>query len=142
MIENTKIQTTKENPIFAPNPEYLESNAVWIAHLSDGSIAYEWKDPCWSEFKDYVESNNLKVVNLGVKFRSNVLFPLPENAEGYAVIGGCAAELMSGLNFTFKKIGYIQGDKLITFQYSLPALIFLEREERDVSGNSHLIIKN
>lgn len=117
--------------------EYIESNAVWVALLSNGESVTQderFVQNAWYLLKEKCKKEKLNIEKIWVKFRSNVSWHiLPEKAEGYFFI----KSLLQGFgdssiakSYTF---GYIVGDKVYTKRIKIPELVFMEEGERDLS---------
>ena len=75
--------------------EYFEDKTCWIAELSNGVLVYqddgretEKEYSSWIRLKEYLKENNLNIIRLFLKFRSNVLDVIPSNKEGYFFFNG------------------------------------------------------
>lgn len=65
-----------------PDDDYLESNTIWIASLSNGETIYRddtLNEYMWLDLKQYVEQNELSILSVRLKFRSHVVhLPNPQ----------------------------------------------------------------
>jgi len=136
--------------------EYISNldSTIWIAKLSDGTFAYQddgrpgYSISSWCRLKNYCVENNVKVIGLKVKFRSNEV-ELPEGKYAYFWKGALTGSFI----FNAKKprvknkhhylIGYIEEsdkDRLRVFKYKVPEILLIEEEIRNVKDEEESII--
>lgn len=120
--------------------EYFEDKTCWIAELSNGVLVYqddgretEKEYSSWIRLKEYLKENNLNIIRLFLKFRSNVLDVIPSNKEGYFFSMGIIGMMSSNQNVNFYLIGSIENNKVKIKKIKIPELVVFDEEIRDIS---------
>lgn len=121
--------------------------AHWVAELSNGQLVYQddgrpnSTNSAWDRLARYLTTNNLKIRDLWLKFRSNELRFLPSNADGYYFCKAAAAFLGSTGFFSYN-MGYLTNNKVVVYSYRVPELICYLTEEREISECGTRLILN
>ena len=116
---------------------HMEGNAIWVVKLNDGTLVYqddhtEQQPSAWERLWQHCAENNLYIVDMYVKFRSNV-HHLQSNQHGY-FFSKCATGHF-GNNKTFHSfvVGTLLSGRLRVCKLSIPELLVEWEEERDPS---------
>lgn len=119
---------------------FIVGQPIWTAVLSDGTVVYQDDDrpdyeesSAWLRLKQYVAENNLSVVNLGVKFRTNQIW-LEPNKEGYFFCKVAGANWDGGPTYHFYNIGFIEDNVAHIKQYRLPELTIFQEFSRHLDN--------
>lgn len=103
--------------------EYRDSNAIWVAKLSDGTTASQY-DHCqnsWWLLKDRLKDTNIKIEKLWLQARSNKLEILPEHASGYFFIKSMGGPI--GAATKLYKIGFcLDENRIKCYSVAVPEL--------------------
>lgn len=112
---------------------------IWVALLSDNTKVYmDNNNPiyeetsAWLRLKTYCQNNNLNIKSLTFQFRSNIIKPLPEDAEGYFFRNGLMG-FPNGLNIGLFFAGYLKDEKVYITRIGVPEMLIIENEIRDIS---------
>lgn len=123
--------------------EYFEEKTYWIAELSNGETVYQddgknenYEHSAWIRLKKYIEDNNLSINKFYVRFRSNIIYPLQENCDGYFFSIGIIGMMSSEENVNFYILGYVLNNKVMIKKIKIPELIVFDEEEREISNCS------
>lgn len=117
------ITTKKDDKLI----KYMESNAVWIAKLSNGETAYQddgvydYDTASWYRLFDYCQENGLYVVDFRIAFRSHTEIICKDSDGvlfGQGVSGGIGGYLKQ-----FYLTGILDGDTLVVKKWVVPELI-------------------
>ena len=115
--------------------EYFEDKTCWVAELSNGESIYQDdknQTSTWKELKKYVIENNLLINKIYVRFRSNIIYPLDENSDGYFFSVGIIAMMTSSKNINFYLLGSIKNNNVRIIKIKVPELIIFEEEDRSI----------
>lgn len=123
--------------------EYFEEKTYWIVELSNGETVYQddgknenCEHSAWIRLKKYIEDNNLSINKFYVRFRSNIIYPLQENCDGYFFSIGIIGMMSSEENVNFYILGYVLNNKVMIKKIKIPELIVFDEEEREISNCS------
>lgn len=130
--------------------EYFEDKAIWIAELSNGIIVYqddgknsEIEYSAWIRLKEHLLKNNLCIVKMYIRFRSNIMYLLEDNADGYFFSIGIIGMMSSSENINFYILGSVKNNKVHVKKIKIPELIVFDEEERELDKCSeHQLILN
>lgn len=117
--------------------QYL-GHTRWIVDLSDGTTVISdddrpgLSDASWARLKAHVEYCGLQIVSLAMSFRDNVIDVLPKNAEGYLLRRAMAGFPITGETFGYWVIGFLKGDEVCCYKYTVPDLILFGTDTRYV----------
>lgn len=123
--------------------EFRDSNAVWVAKLTDGTLAHQY-DHCqnsWWLLKDRLKNTDIKIEKLWLQARSNKLDILPENASGYFFIKGMGGPI--GAATKLYKIGYcLDEERVKCYTVAVPELLVQYDYFEERGKIEHSIISN
>lgn len=112
----------------------------WEAELSNNTICIEDNDrpeylerSAWLRLKQYLKDNNLNIKNLKIRFRDNVIYPVPPNAPAYMIRDGAMCDWNVQKTKTLLIVGFLhpQENKIHTQAFLTPELQRLYSEWRD-----------
>ena len=116
---------------------YSDNNPFWIVTLSNGETIYQddgrpnvQPSSAWSRLKIYCKENDLHIVNIKLRNRSNVV-DVGSDYDGYFFCKSAGALMFGDLTMHSFVIGTLTGEKLSARKWRLPELIAEEVEERD-----------
>lgn len=119
---------------------YFEDKSIWVVELSNGEIVYQddgknsdIEYSAWIRLKTYILENNLTIKKMYIRFRSNIIYPLEDNAEGYFFSIGIIGMMSSSDNINFYIVGSLKKDKVYIKKIKVPELIVFDEEERDAN---------
>lgn len=122
-----------------------------VIKLNTGETIYDdderpGRDPAsfWIRLKDFLDKREfVKIDEILLQFRSNVISPLPKKSKGYFFRKGLLANISGEGRWNFWCLGYVDSNKLIISKYYIPSLTLMESEERDINEeNGRTIIWN
>lgn len=130
--------------------QYFEDKTIWIAELSNGVTVYqddgknsEIEYSAWIRLKEYLLKNNLNIVKMYIRFRSNIMYLLEDNADGYFFSIGIIGMMSSSENINFYILGSVKNNKVHIKKIKIPELIVFDEEERELDKCSeHQLILN
>lgn len=123
-----------------------EHSARWVVTLSDGrTVYYDDFRPniedhsSWSRLKSYCDQNSLHITSMYLQFRSHYESIEP-NKKAYFFSKMARGVLVEEgqSTYLFFLVGFIDGDKVKIYKYSVPELIVVDifyREIHDCEGN-------
>jgi len=123
------------------------SNTRWEALLSDGSVCIEDNDrpeykerSAWLRLKEYLKETNLKINNIIVRFRDNIITPVPPNAPAYMIRDGAFSLFMKQETKKLLIIGFLHPEeqKVHTQVFFVPELRRLYSEWRDPNDEKQI----
>jgi len=120
--------------------DYIESNTLWIAFLSNGEIVYQ-DDKCvdnedsFTPLKIYCEQNNLFIDKFQIRFRSHIetVFENNDECQGFFFRKSIMAPFSSDKNFHRYIIGKVIDNIIYTEKWSTPEIIMVEQEIRSIT---------
>jgi hypothetical protein len=118
------------------NAEYYEDKPIWIVELSNGESIYQYDTEgksSWLELKEYVYKNNLLIKKMYARFRSNIIYPLEENAEGYFFSIGIIGIMSCKNNMSYYLLGSLKNNNVKVHKIKIPEMITFEEEDRNIS---------
>lgn len=116
--------------------EKFDREARWIATLSNGLIVYQDddrygpKDPAWLRLTKYCKDNKLRLNNLRIQFRSNII-DFPE-FEGYYYTKGAGADMNGGRTEHFFVIGLLNQGILRKTWWKTPEMSPMRTDEETI----------
>ena len=120
--------------------EYLEDKSVWIATLSNGITAYQdddksGKEPvAWRRLHKYCKDNNVHVLGLCLKFRSNIItIKTPEEIDGFYFAYGAQREFDEEVTRAYYVCGYLKNEEIN---------LKFEKVYKNIPDNTYLILQN
>ena len=110
--------------------EYLEDKSIWIATLSNGLVVYQDDDKsgkervAWKRLARYCSENEVKIIGLCLKFRSNVIVvKTPDEIDGFYFAYGAQREFDEDITRAYYVVGYsLEGNITYTW-YTIPELL-------------------
>lgn len=146
-IQNSLVYTAEDD---WSRDQYVFGTRLLIK-LNNGETIYDddnrpgHSEPVfWKRFQEYMSINkNLRIEEISVQFRSNVISPLPKKADGYyfAKFGGVDLTDSRPQDNGFV-LGYIKNDILYTKTILIPFLTIFKEDERNVEEHQERIIWN
>lgn len=121
---------------------------IWIASLSDGTVAHQDDDRpgyyhnSWVRLRNHCYENNLTITNVTLKFRSHVE-KVGSSEEGYFFIRAILGSLVKNVKkppVFFYKVGLIKDGEIKIQKWRVPELLLVDRETREVNEESQLVI--
>lgn len=117
---------------------FIVGNPMWVARLSNGETVYQddyrpdyEESSAWIRLSQYISINKLKIVNLGLRFKTNQFWMEPDK-PGYFFSKVAGATWGDDNTFHYYKIGYIDGNMVKTWQYTLPELTLFHMNEKSI----------
>ena len=119
--------------------EFFEDKPIWIIELSNNETVYQddgrhesEEYSAWIRIKKYIYDNDLQIKKMYLRFRSNIIYPLEENTDGYFFSNGIIGMMSSSINVNFYILGNIKQDKVYIKKIKVPELIVFDEEERSL----------
>lgn len=121
-----------------PNDEFIEYQPHWIVTLSDGSKIYQDDDrpgeeipSAWVRLKEWInhsrlEGSKISIIDLHLRFRSNILNPLPKNADGYFFANKIIHFVGAKEPLKFIVLGYLEDGLIKRRTIKVPELLILQ----------------
>tara|TARA_R110002074_G_scaffold390889_1_gene575176 strand:+ start:2091 stop:2558 length:468 start_codon:yes stop_codon:yes gene_type:complete len=110
--------------------DYLEDKSVWIATLSNGITVYQDDNKsgrervAWKRLAKYCHENNVDVIGLCLKFRSNVIVvKTPDKIDGFYFAYGAQREFDEDITRAYYVTGYSKDNSIFYTWYTIPELI-------------------
>jgi len=106
--------------------EILDREARWVATLSNGLVIFQddgrycQKDPAWLRLGNYCRKNSVKITNLRIQFRSNIIDF--NGYDGYYFTKGAGADLFVGRTEHFFVIGLLKSKDLTKTWWRTPEM--------------------
>lgn len=126
--------------------ERIEERSFWIVHLSNGEILYQdderYEEPAILRLKEYVESNNLSIIKIFIRFRSHWELAYEGISDGIYFRRSIKGGIFSEKNEHSLIIGHVQGNKAYCKKWIVPEIICCEEETRIISKNEEGVIWN
>jgi hypothetical protein len=129
-----------------------KGEAVFLVVLSDGSVVYQDdgrpnNEPhqTWFRLKSYLETTGKRICNLGIKFRSRVVWPLPSNQLGYFFSKAIMAIWDSKESLSMYLIGHLTTSGIRVQRWKVPELFLVDevlRNQNQEETGSSLIRNN
>lgn len=126
---------------------YNGDGTFWTATLNNGKVVYQddgrecYEEPStWLRLIEYCKANSLYIIEFNVRFRDHVEH-LPSNAEGYFFSKGCAAIWGDDTSYNQYVMGYLEDNTVKITKWVVPAIIPMEKVNRDYETCKHLVIK-
>lgn len=124
-----------------PTEEIMVDSPRWEATLSNGVKCYH--DPSipssWQELKKYCEEESLKVKELKIGFRSNVI-DIPSDKEGYFFRMMERHQCFGTDTMYLFVVGYVEDNVIKTRKYKVPEMTLDDIEERNIDEYKESII--
>jgi len=130
--------------------EFIEEKARWVATLSNGLKVYQDDDrpgeeinSAWIRLKTYLEiSKEISIIGLHLQFRSNIIYPLPQNSKGY-FFSNKIVQFIGGSPLRFMVVGYVdEKEKIHTQTFNIPELLKLETSTRNLNEWLDFVIRS
>ena len=109
--------------------EFIDEKPLWFADLSDGRRIWmdDNREGCepnsaWLRLGEHIKKNEIKIVEIGLRFRSHIEMPLPPNAQGYYFCKQLLASI-SGESIHSFLIGQVEDDVITVQEWTIPELI-------------------
>lgn len=135
--------------------EYIENKyerqAHWYVTLSNGQTVYQDDEnpiynehSAWLRLKKYVESNNLAITSMFVKFRSHVVcvFNNTDNVDGVFFRHSALGSWGNPKTTLFYVIGVVKNSELRVWKYQVPEIEIFGTETRPIEDSLESIIWN
>lgn len=129
--------------------EFIDEKPVWIAKLSNGFTIYQDDDrpgeeipSAWLRLKLYCETSKISIESLHLRFRSNIIEPLPQKAHGYFFCHKIV-QFISAKNkepFRFMVVGAVENEIIHTRIYKVPELHLVEMSTRELDKYKEFVI--
>ena len=123
--------------------DFIFEKPMWIALLSNGEKVYQddgrpnLEDySAWIRLRSYLKETKLKITSLYFRFRSNIVYLLPENAEGYYFSNGVIGQLSSDFSINLFVCGEINGNIARIRNIKIPELLVMSEEDRIIEDFS------
>lgn len=123
--------------------DFIFEKPMWIALLSNGEKVYQDDGrpnladySAWIRLSSYLKKTKLKITSLYFRFRSNIVYLLPENAEGYYFSNGVIGQLSSDFSINLFVCGEIKGNIARIRNIKTPELIVISEEDRVIENFS------
>jgi hypothetical protein len=123
--------------------DFIFEKPMWIALLSNGEKVYQddgrpnLEDySAWIRLRSYLKETKLKITSLYFRFRSNIVYLLPENADGYYFSNGVIGQLSSDFSINLFVCGEINGNIARIRNIKIPELIVISEEDRVIENFS------
>jgi hypothetical protein len=125
--------------------DYVETNAVWVVKLSDGTEVFQdddfhGKESAWIRLSEYCKEKSLDIVSMDVRFRK-IVCKLPDNADGYFFCKSVAGTLETK-NVHHYLTGTLHGVILKVQKHIVPTMELILTENRDPLEAPQCLIKN
>lgn len=133
-----------------PQPDFLESNTIWVASLNTGDIVYpqvkynnEILNNTWANLRKFIVDSCFHITNLELRFRDNILRMIP-NADGYYLAQGVIAGLGCGVEHKTMTIGVFDKAKSLLYYNKVvtPELIVIDSGSKNISVDHPALIVN
>lgn len=117
-----------------------------LVKLNNGETVYDdddrpgHEDPVfWKRLQKFMyENKNLRIENILIQFRSEIISPLPNKADGYYFAKFVGADLGADkpkdIGFV---VGYVKDNLLYTKTILIPFFTIFKEETRDINENSN-----
>lgn len=131
--------------------EYVKYKPIWIAQLSDGTTVYQddYREGlevpvAWRRLKQYTSFKEIGVVDLYLRFRSNIIRPLPKDGDGYFFCNKILQPVTSSkkIIINFYVIGVVKNKLVFTQTYKIPELLLAEQSTRRIEDCEDYLICN
>ena len=123
--------------------DFIFEKPMWIALLSNGEKVYQYDGrpnledySAWIRLRSYLKETKLKITSLYFRFRSNIVYLLPENAEGYYFSNGVIGQLSSDFSINLFVCGEINGNIARIRNIKIPELLVMSEEDRIIEDFS------
>lgn len=118
--------------ITAINDPRLLFTAFWVAELDNKKLVCQENAHTWKNLINYISKYDINIISFYIRYMDNVVKPLPDYANGY-FYREASMGIMNGPEFSLMSIGYVTGDKIVSFKYRKPELIRVETDYRNIS---------
>lgn len=148
-------QIQKDNLVNISEDQWSRDQYVFksrlLIKLNNGETVYdddgrpEREEPVfWKRFQQYMAKyKNLKIVEIQVQFRSNIISPLPQKADAYYFAKFTGADLSSpDYRDNGFVLGYVKDGVLHTKTILTPFLTIFKEDTRDIEANQERLIWN
>jgi len=118
--------------------ETYESVPRWEVVCNNGQkYVHHYLEPnSWQLFRNFCQENNLKIINMLVAFRGNIIHILSEK-DGYFFRRMERAQLAPGaITYEFFVVGYVENEKLYINKYKVPEMLLDESEVRELTEDN------
>ena len=126
--------------------QYGDKNPMWIVELSNGETIYQdderpGKEPssAWKRLKTYCEKNDVHIVNMKIKNRSNVQ-DIGSNHDGYFFCKSAGAFMFGDETIHSFIIGTLDEGRLRVRKWVTPEMSPDRLEERNPFANPECLI--
>jgi len=122
--------------------EYIESNTIWTATLSNGDtwFSYEINDISpWIELQNLCNATNQYITDMSISFRNHVK-TLPSNQDGYFFCKSVLGSLGMTKSSHYFVVGYVRDSVVHVTKWSVPALLKQYDEIRTVEQCKECLI--
>lgn len=118
-----------------------------VIKLNNGKTVYSDDDrpgleepSFWERLQTYLkDKKNLRIDEILLQFRSNIISPLPKKAKCYFFRRGLHA-IFQGPILNYYIVGYLDGEMIKSKKYLLPALLLEEEKDRPVKDCEESLI--
>ncbi len=126
--------------------DFIENKTQWVATLCDGTVVYKDDEregqeipSAWIRLQKYCKENKKSIIDLHLRFRSNIIHALDKNSEGY-FFANKIFQLIGGPAFNFFVVGTVKENKILTKTFKIPELIQVEESERNLEDYEDFVI--
>jgi hypothetical protein len=113
------------------HPEIIEKLRWWV-DLDNGKTVYQFDEKNINSWKEellpYLKDNHLKIIRMGLQFRSNKIKLQEENAEGYSFRYGVFGTTDTKCKQMYC-LGVKRGNLILVRKFIVPELICMSTEE-------------
>lgn len=127
--------------------EYVRDIIRWVVVLSDGRTVYQDDDrpgieepSAWRRLKAYCKDQDVYIVEMWLQFRSHRILVEPKNAQGYFFIKAAFGVWGSTNTYHAYIAGTMENGQINASKWTVPELVFLENQTRDVDLESPSLI--
>ena len=141
LVFNQEDQWSRDQYVFKTRLLVKLNNGDTI-YDDDGRPEHEEK-VFWRRLQKYMSQHkNLRIDEILIQFRSNIISPIPKKSKGYyfAKFGG--QDLGTGQTDEGFVLGWVENDKLLTKTILIPYMNTLKEDEREIENNIERMIWN
>lgn len=98
----------------------------------------------WKRFMLFMKSKRLvKIDEIKIQFRSNIISPLPKKAKAYFFRKAISVDLNGGGSRSYFIVGYVDNNNVLkTQKFIVPALLLDKEDERNPSDYEDSLVWN